>query len=465
MDTIALPLLHGAPGAGAGEAKAGACGAEAPAAGKTRAGNYFVANYPPFAAWTPDQVPALRRALGSPPVEGTGLGLYAHIPFCRKRCHFCYFRVYTDKNAAEIRGYIDAVVREAELLASTRLLRGREPSFVYFGGGTPSYLSVEQLRSLFSGLSSAFPFGSAREVAFEAEPGTLNESKVMALRGLGVTRLSLGIEHLDDHVLSINGRAHRSKEVYRAWEWVRRAGFAQVNTDLIAGMVEETDARWHDTVSRVIDLSPDSVTMYQMEVPYNTSIYRQMEASGRLEAPVADWPTKRRWVSEAFDRFAAAGYTVTSATTVTKDPRTRFLYRDGLFDGTDLAAVGVSSFGHLRGVNYQNHHDFGPYMGALAGERPPELPTYRAYALSDEERYIREFGLQLKGGSVSRERFRARFGQDPVERFGPAIADLTARGMLTVDGPSVSTTRAGLLEVDRLIFEFFRPEHRTGRFA
>lgn len=448
MNSIALPVLA-------------TSHASAPEA-KTTVGNYFVANYPPFGFWSHDQVPSLHSALDAAPVPGTGLGLYAHIPFCRKRCHFCYFRVYTDKNASDIRGYLDAMIRELQMLAAKPLLAGRKPSFVYFGGGTPSYLSIEQLRHLLTGLSAALPFDAAREIAFEAEPGTLNEGKVRALRELGVTRLSLGVEHLDDRVLEINGRAHRSKEALRAMDWIDAAGFPQVNFDLIAGMVEETDQRWHETVSRVLERRPDSVTMYQMEVPYNTTIYQAMKARGELEAPVADWPTKRRWVAEAFERFVAAGYTVTSATTVTKDPDTRFMYRDGLFDGTDLASVGVSSFGHLRGVNYQNQHNFEPYIEALAQEK---LPTYRAYALSREERYIREFGLQLKGGRVARAPFAAKFGIDPAEQFAAAIDDLSRRGLLTVSEQHIATTREGLLQVDRLIFEFFRPEHRTGRFA
>src|SRR6266496_1030589 len=103
----------------------------------TGLGNYFVANYPPFSAWKPDFLPQARAALSAPPRPGAPLGLYLHIPFCRKRCKFCYFRVYTDKNARDVDVYLDALVREVSLYRSKRIVGDRPLHFVYFGGGTP----------------------------------------------------------------------------------------------------------------------------------------------------------------------------------------------------------------------------------------------------------------------------------------------------------------------------------------
>jgi oxygen-independent coproporphyrinogen-3 oxidase len=307
------------------------------------------------------------------------------------------------------------------------------------------------------------PWDAAEEVTFEAEPGTLTDHKLAAIREVGVTRLSLGIEHFDDHVLEVNGRAHRSKEIARAYAYAREVGFPQINIDLIAGMVEETEDKWRDTVARAVALRPDSVTIYQMEVPYNTGIYQQMKAEGKLVAPVADWETKRRWVDYAYGEFEKLGYVVTSATTVVRDrARTRFLYREQLFSGADLLSVGVASFGHLNGVHYQNHHDFQPYLDRL--DRG-ELPVYRALAPTRDERYIREFILLLKLGEVSRARFTERFGADPCARFAEPLARLQDWGFLTVDGDAIKVNRQGLLQIDRLLHEFFLPEHQGGRYA
>jgi oxygen-independent coproporphyrinogen-3 oxidase len=280
---------------------------------------------------------------------------------------------------------------------------------------------------------------------------------------LGITRLSLGIENFDDHILEINGRAHRSKEIRRAYAYAREIGFPQINIDLIAGMVEETESNWKDCVRQTIDLSPDSVTIYQMEIPFNTTIYQQMKKDGKLVAPVADWETKRGWVKYAFAELERAGYTVGSAYTAVKDKaKTRFVYRDKLWAGADLLSLGVASFGHIGGTHYQNHHDFDPYLKAVMSGR---FPVYRALTPTAEERYIREFILQLKLGWVSRSYFAGKFGSDPVDAFGPAIATLRETGYLSVEPDGISISRDGLLQIDRLIQEFFLPQHRNARYA
>ena len=437
--------------------------ATVPARTETTAGNYFVSNYPPFGAWRTDAVGELESVLEQPPRPGVPLGLYTHIPFCRKRCHFCYFRVYTDKNADDIRAYIDAVLAELAMYASRPAIRGRRPQFLYFGGGTPSYLSPDQLGVLSEGMKRLVPWDEAEEITFEGEPGTLTDHKLRAIRAMGVTRLSLGIEHFDDHILEINGRAHRSKEIFRAYSYAREIGFPQVNIDLIAGMVEETEEKWREAVAKAVELRPDSVTIYQMEVPYNTTIYQRMKAEGRLTAPVADWETKRRWVDLAYREFEKVGYTVTSTTTVVKDPeRVKFQYRAGLFSGADLLSVGVASFGHLSGVHYQNLHDFQPHIDAVRAGR---LPVYRALRPTADELYTREFMLQLKLGSVRASDFAAKFGQDPRVQFATPLATLRSWGFLVEDGDRIGLTRDGLLQVDRLLMEFFDPRHRSGRYA
>jgi oxygen-independent coproporphyrinogen-3 oxidase len=430
---------------------------------ETTVGNYFVSNYPPFSFWKPEHTADVDAALERSPAPGTPLGVYLHIPFCRKRCHFCYFRVYTDKDSSAIKAYLDLAVRELELYGRKPFIGGRKPQFVYFGGGTPSYLSEAQLKDLTDRMKAILPWDAAEEVTFECEPGTLTDHKLKTIRELGVTRLSLGVENFSDHILDINGRAHRSREIHRAYQFARELDFPQINIDLIAGMVEETEPNWQDCVRRTIELSPDSVTIYQMEVPYNTKIYQEMKTEGRLVAPVADWETKRQWVRYAFGELEKAGYTVASGYTAVKDPaRTHFVYRDSLWQGADLIGLGVASFSHVGGTHFQNQHDFEPYLAAL---RQGKLPIYRALTPTSEERLIRELVLQFKLGRISREYFQRKFGVDVLNRFADPLARLKSWCSLVVDGDWLRLSRDGLLQVDRLVHEFFLPEHRTARYA
>ncbi len=429
----------------------------------TRAGNYFISNYPPFSFWSAEQAAEVSAVYEQPPSPGTPLGLYHHIPFCRKRCHFCYFRVYTDKNAEQIMSYLDCTVRELDMLARKPLLAGRRPHFVYFGGGTPSYLSARQLHELTDRMKAILPWDEAEEVAFECEPGTLNPGKLAAIREIGVTRLSLGIENFDDRILEINGRAHRSKEVWRAYERARAEEFDQINVDLIAGMLEETEENWRRNIEKVLELRPDSVTIYQMEIPYNTTIYKDMKASGSLVAPVADWETKRRWVKEAFAELERNGYTVASGYTAVLDPeRTKFIYRDALWGGADLVGLGVASFSHVAGVHYQNLTEIDDYDRAVEAGG---IPVKRAFRTSEEERMIREFILQMKLGRVEAGYFEDKFGVRILDRFAEELEALSDEELLVVDDGALVLKRDGLLCVDNILHDFFLPEHRTDKIV
>ena len=430
----------------------------------TEVGSYFVANYPPFSVWTTDMAEtAAKTALASRPTEAV-LGLYLHIPFCRKRCHFCYFRVYTDKNSSEILSYLDVLGREWELYSQQDAVAGRPLDFVYFGGGTPSFLSVRQLTELVTRLKRVRPWSTAKEITFECEPGTLTEPKLAAIRDLGVTRLSLGIENFNDHLLELNGRAHRSAEIIRSYEFARSMAFPQINVDLIAGMLGETDANWKECIDKTLALAPDSVTIYQMELPFNTTISNdKLQGTGEFAESVTSWAVKRRWVAEAFEAFERNGYKVGSAYTAVKDSRTRFVYRDSLWQGADLVGLGVASFGYVNGVHMQNYDSWNAYAEAVQQDR---LPLNRAYRPNTLERLIRELVLQLKLGSIRFSYFYEKYGVDVQKQFRSIWVSLQDDGYLTnSNSDAIVLSREGLLRVDGFLPRFFLPEHKNIRYS
>ncbi len=311
-------------------------------------------------------------------------------------------------------------------------------------------------------MRAVFCWDEVQEVAFECEPGTLSEAKLAELARLGVTRLSLGVENFDAHILEINNRAHRAAEITRTYEAARAVGFEQINLDLIAGMVGESDENWRRCVEQTIALSPESVTIYQMEVPYNTTLFQRMQAEHRDAAPVADWDTKRRWTAEAFARLEEVGYRIGSAYTAVRGDRARFLYRDELWHGADLLGVGVSSFSHVGGVHFQNEHDFERY---LARVEAGELPIARALELGAEERMIREFVLQMKLGRVETAYFARKFGVDLLQRFRVPLEAQRAAGWLEFTPERITATRAGLLRIDTLLGDYFLEPHQNARYA
>ena len=436
----------------------------------TEVGSVFVSNYPPYSFWKTGDVPAAHAALDAPVETETAvdLGLYIHIPFCRKRCKFCYFRVYVDKNASQIQEYLDGLSREIELYSQRPRIDSRPLKFVYFGGGTPSYISARHLKAFVKQATAALPWSEAEEIAFECEPGTLTEAKVEAIADIGVTRLSLGVENLNDAILAENGRAHLSREVYEVMPWIEARQFEQVNVDLIAGMTGETWESWRETVARTIDLGADSITVYQMELPYNTVFSKAISDGKRKELILADWQTKRQWHAYAFEQFAAVGYGQSSAYTMVRvreetGSNRSFVYRDALWRGSDMIGAGVASFSHMGGVHYQNVSSWEGYLGELEKGR---LPIERALQITPAEQLTRQFILQLKLGcvNVKGDDF-ARFGVNVIGRFGPALESLQGEGMLTFGPDEVRLTPKGLLRVDQLLPLFYDENYRNSRYT
>ena len=427
----------------------------------TDVGSNFVSNYPPYSFWSAASLPDVHRALDAAPRPATPAGLYVHVPFCRKRCKFCYFKVYTDKNSAEVRRYLAAVMREAEMQAARRVWSGRPLKFVYFGGGTPSFISAPDLGRLVGRLRELLSWDRVEEVTFECEPGTLTRAKLEAIRDAGVTRLSLGIENFDDAILRENGRAHTTREIDRVVPWIRELGFEQLNIDLIAGMIGEHEETWKTSVRRTVELEPDSVTIYQLELPYNTVYSRTLLDGTRLE--VADWATKRAWHDYAFEELARAGYDPSSAYTMTRRGRDgRFVYRDSVWRGCDLLGLGVSSFGHVSGVHFQNLSRWEAYLERVeAGE----LPLDRGFVTDPAERMTREAILLLKRGHLEADYFREKHQLDLLRTFHEPLERLRRAGMLTFDDEHVELTRQGLLRVDQLLPEFYASRYQNARYT
>ena len=424
------------------------------------AGNYFVAVYPPFSCWSKGNNYRIGEALETEVTEP--LGLYIHLPFCQRKCDYCYYLSYVGKSAETIQQYLDHVIHELALYAGNRGVAGRPLSFIYFGGGTPSLLSNAQVRWLTDGLKEVLPWNGAPEVTYECAPRSVRPGFLEELRRIGVTRLSMGVQSFDDTLLKLNGRVHLAEDSLRAWNVIRNAGVDWVNLDLMVGLIGETPKVWYDSIRKIIDLSPDSITIYQTEIPYNTQLYRDFK-NGNLAADPVGWEAKRVRLNNAFIMLEEAGYTVMSAYTAVKDPsRHRFQYQQHLWRGGDMLGLGVASFSYFRGVHFQNVVTLEEYSARISRH---ELPWIRSFPLGPWDQLVREFTLQLKWGEVDMDAFQRKFGVDLRMVFAQPLQQLAAEGCLFCTRDKVRLTRSGLLRADRILREFHDLDFQFARYT
>ncbi len=430
-------------------------GCEAP---EPSEGNYFVSSYPPFSCWNKEQLDRVPTIFDKPRSAALDvpLGLYLHVPFCAERCHYCYYRSYDRPTHEQTDHYIDVLLNELASYAQAPAVAGRPVDFVYFGGGTPSLLAPHQIERLFDGVKQHFPFDTVREVTFECAPQSATADRLRVLRDVGVTRISMGVQQLDDEVLQKSGRIHRVEHVERAWERVEPLGFPVVNLDLMVGLVGETEESFFGSLERIIAMGPASVTIYLLEIPPNTPLFHALQLH-QIEQPPAPWDVKRDRMRRAFEQLEQSGYSIRSAYAAVREPDLcRFVYQDAQYHGADLLGLGVASFSYFGGLHYQNQGSLDRYLQSVSAHGHARA---RAYHLSDDERMVREFVLQLKLGSVSAAYFQRKFGVSLAEHFAAPLAACEQRGWLKADDCGVTLTRDGLLRVDRLIPSFYLPQH------
>jgi oxygen-independent coproporphyrinogen III oxidase len=427
----------------------------------TSVGNNFISNYPPFSRWTPQEIPKFLHALATTP-RPAPLGLYVHLPFCKQRCHYCYFRVYPRRNVEDVNLYVASVLKELSMYQRYPAIENRALNSVYFGGGSPSYLSLKQIGDLLGGLQEKLSWETVEECTFECDPGTVMPEKFQLLKRLGVTRLSLGFQSLNDEVLRRSGRDTRVGDCLRAFHQAREAGFDEINIDLLAGLPGETSATWKRTMDQVLELIPDCVTIYQLELTHNSALYASIQAGREVALPT--WTAKCDWTDVAFKMCEDSGYTIGSGYMAIRNPqRWRFVYTvEHFWHGADLLALGETSFGHIHGVHYQNADTFDRYTQML-GEG--HLPLRRALKLTSEHKLRREVILLLKTGALDAGYFRKKFGVELLDHFEPQFEELLQSERVEIEGDQIRLTRDALLRVDRLLPMFYLPEHVGIRYT
>jgi oxygen-independent coproporphyrinogen-3 oxidase len=209
----------------------------------------------------------------------TPLGIYVHVPFCRSRCAYCDFCTQTDRSDKLIDGYLDAIcahIKEAGALAPNHKV-----DTIYFGGGTPSFLGADALATILTAIRRSFDVDTNAEITFEANPDSVSDQLLKRLRAEGFNRVSLGIQSDDDTMLERLNRPHNYAQAVHAYQRIRKAGYKNVSVDLIYGLPDQTTRQWLETLEHVLELMPEHISLYGLEVHPGTPI-EEYERMGRI---------------------------------------------------------------------------------------------------------------------------------------------------------------------------------------
>ena len=370
------------------------------------------------------------------------LGLYLHIPFCASICHYCNFNRGLLDEALKAR-YVEALEREIRQSAD-----GSAVDTIFFGGGTPSLLSVDDVRLLIAACREGFDVAPDAEVTLEANPETVTSDRLAAYRQAGVTRLSFGVQSLDDRELARLGRLHSSARAREAVADAREAGYDNVSVDLMMWLPEQTVHDWQTTVDGTIDLQLDHVSLYLLELYPNAPLQEAMLRSRWSLASDDDAADMYEWAMERLEQQGYVQYEISNVARPGRESRHNLKYwSDGAWLGFGCGAH--STRGALRWKNVAPTGDY--IRRAVAGN---DLAVEKRTRSWDERLGDALFtGLRLSAG-LDLDAIAARYGVDVWERYGDTLQPHVEAGQLLRDGSRLKLTRSGMLVANEIMAAF-----------
>ena len=378
------------------------------------------------------------------------LSLYIHIPFCKKKCLYCDF-LSAPACVKEREDYVKALLREISVMA--KLCKEYSIISVFFGGGTPSLLSSTQMRQIMAAIRKGYDLSKDAEITVECNPATANLEKLSRYRECGINRLSIGLQSANDKELKELGRIHNYRQFLDTFDAARKAGFGNINVDIMSALPGQTYESYIHTLTVVIKLQPEHISAYSLIIEEGTPFYERYseevsnEVAQNMECatmypPLPDEDTERRMYHDTAKILQKEGYLRYEISNYAKkgyECRHNMTY----WTGIEYIGLGLGASSYFKGCRYKNISDLNDYIqkcgkvllqkitsgGCNAAPGSPLIEETVALTVNDKMEEYMFLGLRLKKG-VSIPLFQQQFGV-PVENvYGKEIEKLKQEGLL-----------------------------------
>lgn len=387
------------------------------------------------------------------------LELYIHIPFCMKKCAYCDF-LSGPAPRETIDRYVTALV--AEIRQYQKLAENYRVTTIFFGGGTPSILLGGQMKEIFDALRDVFEIQADAEITTEANPGTVTKENLQAYRACGINRISFGLQSVDDEELKLLGRVHTMRQFEESYDLARKAGFQNINVDLISAIPGQTVESWEHTLDTVIRMNPEHISAYSLIIEEGTPFYEiygedaKEEQDSRCEKCLADdgkqmdigknFPklpdeeAERRMYELTAEKLEAAGYLQYEVSNYAK-PGYACRHNKGYWQRVEYLGIGTGAASLIENERYQHISDTDLYIRANGklDQIEEEKETLDWNAQVEETMFL---GLRMKEG-VNKQKFRERYHREIQEVYGEVLEKLKEEGLLREEEKRICLTKRG----------------------
>lgn len=374
------------------------------------------------------------------------IGLYLHIPFCLKKCIYCDFFSIATSDEQLKKNYISAIIKEMVFQKK----KNQEAKFasIYLGGGTPTALNGLQLQEILKACFSTFSIDEMAEITVEANPGTIDFEKCKLLFQAGVNRLSLGVQSSDDEMLRKLGRIYTKEDYLTAYDNARVAGFENINIDIMFGLPRQSKIEFEETLTEVIRLKPEHISLYALSLEPETPLGR-LVAAGKIKLPSDDFTNKLFLKAIAllgehnYEHYEISNFAL---------PGKRSIHNQLYWNYQAYLGLGAGAVSFMNNKRYRNYQDLELYIELLNfGILPIEYQEILSSSEKMSERIILK--LRMMEG-LSKAEFRGLF-EAPIEHFfGKAIQDLKEQGLLAESKTRYYLTEKGISLANNVFLEF-----------
>lgn len=371
-------------------------------------------------------------------------GLYIHVPFCVRKCQYCDFLSFC-AGEEEREQYVKSLCNEISR-ATEHFPKNRQIDTIFIGGGTPSLLSIQQMEQIMGVVQRTFVIDPHAEISMECNPGTTTQERLLAYRQMGLNRLSFGVQSLQSRELSLLGRIHTRQEAIASYEMARRAGFENINIDLMSGIPEQTLESYEATLREVCQMAPEHISAYSLIVEEGTPFYELYSE----EPPVSEDIDRRMYerTKELLSTYGYDRYEISNYAKKGYESKHNVKY----WSGVDYIGVGLGASSKIANIRYKNESDMKTYTSKIQRG----FPVYEIEEVLSREDEIAEFfilGLRKTQG-VSLQEFANKFASNVEEIYGKSLVELKELGFIEQEKEMLRLTEQGI-DVSNQVLAYF----------
>jgi oxygen-independent coproporphyrinogen-3 oxidase len=370
------------------------------------------------------------------------LGLYIHVPFCVQKCNYCDFNSFKIKGNDK-KEYLDAIEKEMKLYSDE--FKNKQFDSVFFGGGTPSILNIEELKRLVGSVFKNFNIKETAEVSMECNPGTINKEKLIHMKELGINRLSIGLQAIQNHHLKYIGRIHSYEEFEKNYLEAKEVGFDNINIDLMYALPNHNKEEWKESLDKIISLNPSHISAYSLILEEGTKLHEMYDNE---EFSLLDEDTDIEMYNYTINKLKENGYNqyeISNYSKEYKECKHNIIY----WKCDNYLGLGPGASGYIGDIRYNNISDLNEYNHKISQNiKPIEEETI----LSEKDK-IEEFifmGLRMNEG-ISLKVFKERFNISIEDIYKEPIEKLIASKLLELDKDNLKLTQKGR-EISNTVF-------------